>query len=65
MSIFKVNDMSCGHCEKAIKAELAKENPAAKVEVNLKDKTVTVDSVSDERVIYLLEEIGYTPEKMK
>lgn len=65
MSTFKVSDMSCGHCEKAIKAELAKENPAAKVEVNLQDKTVTVDSVSDERVIFLLEEIGYTPEIMK
>ena len=65
MSTFKVSDMSCGHCEKAIKAELAKENPAAKVEVDLKEKTVTVDSVADERVIFLLEEIGYTPEIMK
>jgi copper chaperone len=65
MSVFKVADMSCGHCEKAIKTELTKEDPTIKVEVDLVQKTVTVENLPDDRVIYLLEEIGYTPEKMK
>lgn len=64
MSTFKVSDMTCGHCEKAIKTELTKNDPAVKVQVNLQDKTVTVENLPDERVIFLLEEIGYTPEKM-
>ncbi len=65
MSAFKVQDMTCGHCEKAIKAELAKENPAVKVDVDLKSKVVTVENLPDDRVIYLLKEIGYTPEVVK
>jgi copper chaperone len=65
MSTFKVEDMSCGHCEKAIKEELSRENPSVKVDVNLKDKTVHVENLPDDRVVYLLKEIGYTPEKVK
>lgn len=65
MSTFKVPDMTCGHCEKAIKTELAKGNTGVKVDVNLKEKTVSVENLTDDRVIFLLEEIGYTPEKVK
>jgi copper chaperone len=65
MVTFKVSDMTCAHCEKAIKNELAKGNPDVKVEVNLKDKTVTVQNLTNDRVEFLLKEIGYTPEKMK
>lgn len=65
MSTFKVSDMTCAHCEKAIKTELAKGSKDVQVEVNLKDKTVKVENLSDDRVIFLLEEIGYSPEKMK
>ncbi|MFP5385967.1 MAG: heavy-metal-associated domain-containing protein [Bacteriovoracia bacterium] len=65
MGIFKVEDMTCGHCEKAIKQELSKGDPKVKVDVNLKDKTVTVENLTDDRVLFLLKEIGYTPEKMK
>jgi copper chaperone len=65
MSAFKVQDMTCGHCEKAIKAELTKNNSAVKVDVDLKSKTVTVENLPDDQVVYLLKEIGYTPEKMK
>lgn len=57
--------MTCGHCEKAIKAELAKGSSDVKVEVNLKDKTVKVENLTDDRVLFLLQEIGYSPEKMK
>lgn len=65
MGIFKVSDMTCAHCEKAIKNELQKGSKDVQVEVNLKDKTVKVENLSDDRVIFLLEEIGYSPEKMK
>ncbi len=65
MGMFKVPDMTCGHCEKAIKAELAKGSSDVKVEVNLKDKTVKVENLTDDRVLFLLQEIGYSPEKMK
>ena len=65
MGTFKVPDMTCAHCEKAITTELSKGDPKVKVEVDLKDKTVTVENLTDDRVIFLLKEIGYTPEKMK
>lgn len=65
MSTFKVSDMTCGHCEKAIKTELSKGNPNVKVAVDLKTKTVTVENLTDDRVEFLLKEIGYTSEKVK
>jgi copper chaperone CopZ len=65
MGIFKVTDMTCAQCEKVIKNELSRGNPDVKVEVSLKDKTVMVQNLSDDRVEFLLKEIGYTPEKMK
>jgi copper chaperone len=65
MSTFKVPDMTCSHCEKAIKGELAKGSSDVKVEVNLKDKTVMVENLTDDRVLFLLKEIGYSPELMK
>lgn len=65
MSTFKVEDMSCGHCEKAIKEELTRGNSAVKVDVDLKEKTVKVENLPDDRVVFLLKEIGYTPEKVK
>ena len=64
MGIFRVEEMSCGHCEKAIRTELAKDSKV-KVDVDLKNKTVTVENLSDERVLFLLKEIGYHPEQIK
>lgn len=65
MGRFKVEDMTCAHCEKAIKAELSKGDPNVVVDVDLKNKTVSVENLSDDRVQFLLEEIGYTPEILK
>lgn len=64
MSLFKVEDMTCAHCEKAIKSELSKGDPEVVVIVDLKKKTVSVENLSDDRVKFLLEEIGYTPVKV-
>jgi copper chaperone len=64
MSVFKVEDMSCGHCEKAIREELKKENNNVTVNVDLSNKIVKVDNLPDDRVLFLLREIGYNPEKI-
>jgi copper chaperone len=64
MGLFKVPEMSCGHCERAIKNELRKEDPKIHVDVNLRNKTVKVENLPDDRVVFMLKEIGYTPEKM-
>ena len=65
MGLFKVSEMSCGHCENAIKSELTKGDEEVKIEVNLKDKTVKVENLSDDRVMFLLREIGYDVEQVK
>jgi copper chaperone CopZ len=62
MGTFKVPDMTCTHCEKAIKSELAKGDEKISVKVDLKKKLIKVDNLSDDRVLFLLKEIGYTPE---
>lgn len=65
MGRFKVEDMTCAHCEKAIKTELSKGDPKVLVDVDLKSKTVKVENLSDDRVQFLLKEIGYNPELLK
>lgn len=65
MTVFKVSDMTCGHCEKSIRRELVKAGPEVQVSVDLKEKTVTVTNLPDEQVLALLKEVGYHPEKMK
>lgn len=65
MGVFRINDMSRGHCEAAIKSELSRGDSEVIVNVDLKKKTVQVENLSDDRVIFLLKEIGYRPEKVK
>lgn len=65
MSTFLVPDMTCAHCERAIKSELKKEDPQIRVDVDLKEKTVVVENLPDDRVIFLLKEIGYSPSIVK
>lgn len=65
MSTFKVLDMSCGHCEKAIVKEFQKNYPEAQIDVNLKEKIVEVLNLSDDKAMELLKEIGHTPEKVE
>lgn len=63
MSQFKVQDMTCGHCEKTITTALQK--AGADFSVDLKAKTVEVRNLADEAVTELLKDLGYTPELMK
>ena len=60
---FKVEGMSCSHCEKAIKNALGELNGVSNTEVDLSGKTVIVqydiDLVADSDLIGAIEESGY------
>lgn len=65
MGQFKVPDMTCGHCEKAITGALKKADSDAQIKIDLKAKIVEVSNLPDEIVMTLLKDLGYAPEKMK
>ncbi|OUY06915.1 heavy-metal-associated domain-containing protein [Acinetobacter populi] len=58
---FTVENMSCGHCVRAINNALHGVDAAAKVNVDLANKQVDVDSdtLSVDQVIAILQEEGY------
>jgi copper chaperone len=60
-AIFTVSDMTCGHCEKTVRAALEDALPGAAVTVDLTAHRVTVegDRATAEEAI---REAGYTPE---
>lgn len=57
---FKVEDMSCGHCEKAITKALAAALPGAAATIDLGNRKVSVagDRAAAEAAI---RDAGYTP----
>lgn len=65
MGTFKVKDMNCGHCEQTILKEFSRLYSEVKVEIDLKQKEVKIDNLVDEKVVSLLKDIGFTPEKVK
>jgi copper chaperone len=65
MSTFRVQDMTCGHCEKTIKKALSDAHPEADIKIDLEKKQLIVENLSDDRVVFLLQECGYNPEKIK
>lgn len=63
MYTFRVSDMTCGHCEKAIRNEIEDLDAQAQVSVDLNSKEVSVQSQQSlESVQKAIEEAGYTPE---
>jgi copper chaperone len=59
---FQVPDMSCAHCEHAVKSELLRINGVYAVDVNLDTKTVTVkhDAVVNTATMRMaINEAGY------
>jgi copper chaperone len=58
---FTVADMTCGHCEKTVRAALAEALPGASVTIDLSSHRVTVegDAAKAEEAI---REAGYSPE---
>ncbi|SEV83935.1 heavy-metal-associated domain-containing protein [[Clostridium] fimetarium] len=60
---FKVEGMSCSHCERAIKNALNELNGVSNTDVDLSGKTVTVqydiDLVADSDLVGAIEDAGY------
>lgn len=44
MHRFKIPEMSCGHCVRAITAAVKARDPAASVEIDLADRKIAVSS---------------------
>ncbi len=59
---FTLPDMSCGHCASTVTKTCTLVDPAAKVNVDLATKKVTVESSQDRRAFaQALAEAGYPP----
>ena len=59
---FRVPDMSCGHCVKAVTQAVKSVDPAAEVEVDLASHSVRVDTAAERApVAAALVEAGYPP----
>ena len=63
MVTFRVNDMTCGHCASAIARAVASVDKAARVDVNVGEKLVSVTSSAPEsELAAAIAEAGYTAE---
>lgn len=59
---FNVPDIACGHCVSTITRTVKSEDPKAKVEVNLGQHLVKVESaLSQDEIARQIAEAGYTP----
>lgn len=59
---YAVTGMSCGHCESAVREEVAKISGVDDIQVSAKDGTLVVTStgdVSDADVLAAVDEAGY------
>ena len=63
MTVLNVKEMSCNHCVERITKAL--DPTGIKYEINLENKTVTVDGSENcvARVIEELDDLGFTAEK--
>ncbi len=61
MRLFHVDGMSCGHCEKAVRAAIQALQADAVVQVDLSSGKVqvTADNITTAQLIDALEEAGY------
>ena len=59
---FNVPDMTCGHCVSTITKAVKSEDPQAKVEINLGQYLVKIEStLSQDEIAQQINEAGYTP----
>ena len=57
---FNVPDVSCEHCKKRIESTLLAQDSVSSAEVNIEEKTVSIDSeLSSDSLIALIDEAGY------
>ena len=59
---FTVSDMTCGHCAKTITNAVLAAYPAAKVEIDVASRRVSIDNAGDRAAVaYVIEAEGYSP----
>lgn len=58
---FTVPDMTCGHCEKALRGAFATAMPGADVQIDLAQHRITVAG-DPQQVRAVIAEAGFTPE---
>ncbi|MGB3814563.1 MAG: heavy-metal-associated domain-containing protein [Shinella sp.] len=59
---FTVSDMTCGHCAKAITGAVLTAYPAAKVDIDIAAKRVTIENAGDRAAVAsVIEAEGYSP----
>lgn len=56
---FHVEDMSCGHCKKAIETAVAEAGGTATVDLD--SRSVVVDGLTAEKAAAVMTDAGYTP----
>ena len=62
MFAFKVEDMTCGHCARAISQAVADVDKAARADVDIQQKLVRVISIASAgELAEAIREAGYTP----
>jgi copper chaperone len=62
MNQFKLPDMSCNHCVKAVTQALTTADPACRVDIDLPGQTVTVQgTAAREQLAQALADAGYPP----
>ena len=65
MITFRVPDMTCGHCASIIARAVAGVDKAARIEVNVPVKLVSVTSTAAEgELMEAIQEAGYPPQKV-
>lgn len=63
MTEFKVSNMSCGHCVRAVTEALRQVDPQAQVQVDLPTQRVNVQSSAEPAALAAaLKEAGYPPQ---
>jgi copper chaperone len=66
MVTFHIPDMTCGHCASTIKNAIASVDRTARVEVQISDKRVTVDSAATEAALAAaIGQAGYTAQTLE
>jgi copper chaperone len=59
----KIEDMSCGHCVKAITAAVHEQDSNAQLHFELENRLVTIQTTHDaQTLIAAITEAGYTPQ---
>jgi copper chaperone len=56
---YRVTGMSCGGCSKSVTSAIQEIAPAAKVEVDLGNKAVTVDGATEAQVKQAVDSAGF------